>query len=194
MENLDLLIEKFKEAKDELQKAVPPAAKGLVADDKARAIASVVKSDDKDTRWAEKMKNFNKAEEIEKAMSPRPSGMQTQMLSDASRDASRDAQPQAAAPVVPARIQTGKMLNELTGQGHAPLVPAGAGRSVPGFEPGATHRNAGFAAAHDVPAGAGAGIPGFERQEITFSKSGQWSLKDLEKGVNTIGGASDDGV
>ena len=219
MDNLDLLIQKFKEAKDELQKT--DGAENL---DKALGIKVTTPTFkapktttlvEEDQKRAKEMA-INKGENLEKAP-PLPRDARLHALADASRAGAQAVAPKVAvaprgvADRGPARAQ--QDLNWLTGSGihavtggpapagftpgssHAavPNVPAGAGQSIPGF----VRRPAAHAAPSvDVPAGYGRGIPGFERNEgISFSKNGQWSLdkmNDAGGSVNTI--AKDEGT
>ncbi len=148
MENLDLLIEKFKEAKEVLQKSEETLEKKIVSPD-AKAHA----------------------------------------LSDASRAAAKPApakvvQPSGVADRGPARAQ--KDMDWLHGTGTHGVT---AGAKPPGFVPGGATRHV----TPDVPAGHGRDIPGFEKEEISFSKSGQWSLGKAVNMVNSAG-VADDGV
>lgn len=194
MENLDLLIEKFKEAKQELQKteeaesldkALTP--KTIVQEDAARAKTgnpTVTKSEDRDARWAKKMDGFNKAEEVEKAIRGTPGGATRGFGMQGT-----EAPPAPTAP--PARSAAG-----VRG------TPGGATRGV-GLQ-GVESRSA--AGVRGTPGGAtrGFGVQGTEplrtyrgrgtlmrSEEVTFNKSGQWKL---DKTVNTAVGAPNDAV
>lgn len=168
MDNLDLLIEKFKEAKDELQKAEDlekARAVGLVADDAARAV---------------KLAGIR--------------GGQARMLPNV--PASLPGTP-ATPPIRSAagiRGGTARMLpNNLPQVGSARGVrgtPAGEVKQLPRDMP----KVGSAAAVRGVGTDSGK-IKHFQQSEekLTFNKSSQWSL---DKGVNTIGGAgvADDGV
>lgn len=225
MDNLDLLIAKFKEAKDELQK-------GITTDDAARAASGNVnhltKKEDKDktdqdARWEEKMKAFHKAESMEKMgfgvqETPKPGGgvvippaPSTPRLTGSARIAA--AGQQAIQPTsVGSRALMQQRMAQRDALASAPPQATGSERiaqvAARPIQPFTSPARGAAPSAASVPSNPYPVRPestGSERikrfgtaqplmrsegkERLTFSKGGQWNLKDMEKGVNTLGGA-----